>query len=87
MSRGLRKKGHRPVKMVRDSRASALDIGTGDDFKTAVATSGDGRARRLRAESPTFVLDGPAKSLNNSIKRRSHGEDKDLHPDALRNAL
>jgi len=87
MSRGLRKKGHKPVKIVRDSRASALDMGTGDDFKTAAATSEEGRTRRLRVESPTFVLEGPAKSLDNAIKRRRQGKGKDLHPDALCNAL
>jgi len=54
--------------MVRDSWASALDMGTGDDFKTAAATSEAGKARRLRAESPAFVIDGPEKSLENAIK-------------------
>jgi hypothetical protein len=63
MSSGLRKNGHKEFKIVRDSWASAVDIGTGDDFKTAEATSEAGRARRLRVESPTFVVDGPEKSL------------------------
>jgi hypothetical protein len=68
ISRGLRKNGHKRVNMVRDSWASALDIGTGDDFKTAAATSEAGRARRLRAESPTFVVDGFEKSLNCALE-------------------
>jgi hypothetical protein len=70
--RGLRNDGHRLVKMVRDSWASALDMGTGDDFKTAAATSEAGKARRLRAESPAFVIDGPEKSLENAIKIGSY---------------
>jgi hypothetical protein len=69
--KGLRNHGHRAVKIERDSWASALDIGTGDDFKTAAATSEAGRARRLRAEIPMFVVDGPEKSLDSVIKTRS----------------
>ena len=87
MFRGLRNRGHRLVKIERDSWASALDIGTGDDFKTAAATSDAGRARRLRAESPTFVVDGPEKSLDSAINTRNHRKRKDLHPDALSDAL
>lgn len=63
MSSGLMKNGHKEVKIVRDSWASAVDIGTGDDFRTAAATSEAGNARRLRAETPTFVVDGPENSL------------------------
>jgi len=88
ISRSLRKDGHRLVKIERDSWASALDIGTGDDFKTAAATSEAGRARRLRAESPTFVVDGPEKSLDNgAIRIENCWKGKDLHPDALSDAL
>ena len=74
------------VNMARDSWASAVDIGTGDDFRTAAATSEAGRARRLRAESPTFVVDGLEKSLDSEI-RRENNRKTDLHPDALGNAL
>jgi len=63
ISKGLRKDGHRLVRIERDSRASAPDIGTGDDFKTAAATSEAGRVRRLRTESPMLVVDGPEKSI------------------------
>ena len=66
---GLRKNGHREVKMVRDSWASAVDIGTGDDFKTAEATSEAGKVRRLRAESPAFGVEGPEKSLKYIINK------------------
>ncbi len=64
-----------------------MDIGTGDDFKTAAATSGAGRARRFRAESPAFVVDGPEKSLDSEIRKDENRKDRDLHPDALSNAL
>lgn len=88
ISRSLRKDGHRLVKIERDSWASALDIGTGDDFNTAAATSEAGRARRLRAESPTFVIDGPEKSLDNgAFRTETHWKSKGLHPDALSDAL
>ena len=87
ISRGLRKNGHERVNMARDSWASALDRGTGEDFKTAAATSEAGRARRLRVESPTVVVDGPEKSLNSAIRNGNHREDRNLHPDALGNAL
>lgn len=72
ISKGLRKDGHMRVNMARDSWASAVDIGTGDDFRTAAATSEAGRARRLRAESPTFVVEGPEKSLDSEIKRENN---------------
>jgi hypothetical protein len=68
-SSGLRKNGHREVKMVRDSWASAVDIGTGDDFKTAEATSEAGKARRLRVESPALGVEGPEKSLKYRINK------------------
>ena len=87
MSRGLRKNGHKRVNIARDSWASALDTGTGDDFRTAAATSEAGSARRLRAESPTFVVDGPEKSLNCTIRGDDLIKDKNLHPDALSDAL
>jgi len=55
----LRKKGHRFVRIVRDSFASAEDIGTGEDFTIAVATSEAGSARRFLVvgveEDPTGV--------------------------------
>jgi hypothetical protein len=60
------------VNMARDSWASAVDIGTGDDFRSAAATSEAGRARRLRAESLTFAVDGPEKSLLSEIKRENN---------------
>ena len=72
ISKGLRKSGHRRVNIARDSCASAVDIGTGDDFRTAAATSEAGRARRLRAESPTFVVDRPEKSLDSIFKKESN---------------
>lgn len=87
ISRGLRKNGHKRVNMASDSWASALDIGTGDDFKTAAATSEAGRARRLRAESPTFVVDGFEKSLNTAVRSENYKILRDLHPDALSSAL
>lgn len=71
-SNGFRKNGHREVKMVRDSWASAVDMGTGDDFKTAEATSETGRARRLRVESPAFDVEGPEKSLKSRINKGSN---------------
>jgi hypothetical protein len=71
-SKGLRKNGHRRVNIARDSWASAVDIGTGDDFRTAAATSEAGRARRLRVESPTFAVDGPEKSLEGEINRENN---------------
>jgi len=64
-----------------------VDIGTGDDFKTAAATSGAGRARCFRAESPAFIVDGPEKSLDSEIRRDKDRKDRDLHPDTLSDAL
>ncbi len=63
-----------------------MDIGTGDDFKTA-ATSGAGRACCFQVESPAFVVDGPEKSLDSKIRRDKNRKDRDLHPDTLSNAL
>jgi len=57
--------------MARDSWASAADIGTGEDFKTAAVTSEAGKARRLRVESPAFGAEGPEKSLKRKINDRS----------------
>ena len=66
MVSSLTKKGQSPARIERDSFASADEIGTGDDFMTAVATSDAGRARRLR---PLGVraepVAGVEKSLNN----------------------
>ena len=78
ISRGLRKNGHKRVNMARDSWASALDRGTGEDFKTAAATSEAGRARRLRVESPTVVVDGPEKSLNSAIRNENFQRKQEL---------
>jgi hypothetical protein len=50
--------------------ASAVDIGTGDDFRNAAATSEAGRARRFRAESPTFVVEGPESTEQYSLSPR-----------------
>ncbi len=63
-----------------------MDVGTGDDFKTA-ATSGAGRVHRFQVESLAFVVDGPEKSLDSEIRRDKNRKDRDLHPDALSNAL
>jgi hypothetical protein len=68
----LRKNGHKEAKMARDSWASAVDIGTGDDFKTAEATSEAGKARRLQVESPVFDVEGPEKSLEHRINKGSN---------------
>jgi hypothetical protein len=76
MSSDLRKNGHREVKIPRDSWASAVDMGTGDDFKTAEATSDPGRARRLRADRARFVVDGPEKSLTAQSTTKSIGKAK-----------
>ncbi len=43
-----RKNGQSDASKSRDSRASADEIGTGEDFNTAAATSSTGKARRLR---------------------------------------
>lgn len=58
--------------MVRDSWASAVDIGTGDDFKTAEATSEAGKVRRLRVEIPAFDVEGPEKSLEHRINKEGN---------------
>jgi len=49
--------------MARDWVASADDIGTGDDFTTAVTTSDVGRARRFRAVGVDIDPTGVEKSL------------------------
>ena len=63
-----------------------MDVGTGDDFKTA-ATSGAGRAHHFQAESLAFIVNGPEKSLDSKIRRDKNRKDRDLHPDTLSNAL
>lgn len=59
----LRKKGHSLMSMMIDSFASAIEMGTGDDFITALMTSLKGRAFRFRegVEKPPVV--GSEKSL------------------------
>lgn len=48
MSNGRTKKEQRVVRRSKESRASANEMGTGDDLTTAVATSAVGKARRFR---------------------------------------
>jgi hypothetical protein len=60
------KNGHSVTSRSIDSRASALDIGTGDDLTTAETTSGTGSARRLRAgvELDEEAEEGVEKSIH-----------------------
>jgi len=63
MSISLRKNGQRLERRWRDSWASADEIGTGEDFTMASATSDVGKARRLRAVGVMFDPAGEEKSL------------------------
>lgn len=63
ISKSLRKKGHKLVRRPRDSWASAEEMGTGEDFTTARATSDVGRARRLRVVGVVLAPTGEEKSL------------------------
>jgi hypothetical protein len=63
ISKDFKKKGHNSVRIERDCVASAEDIGTGDDFMTAFATSDAGRARRLRTLGEEPDAAGVEKSL------------------------
>jgi hypothetical protein len=63
ISISFRKKGQRLVRRLRDSWASADEIGTGEDFTTASATSDVGKARRLRAAGVMLDPTGEEKSL------------------------
>ena len=60
----LRKNGHSLISMSIDSLASAVDIGTGDDFTIAVTTSAVGNARRFLAG----VDVPPVVGLENNLK-------------------
>ena len=63
MSISFKKNGQRLVRRLRDSCASAEEIGTGDDFTIACTTSDVGRARRLRAVGVVPDPTGEEKSL------------------------
>lgn len=60
----LRKNGQSVIRSSKDSLASACDIGTGDDFMTAVATSTKGSVRRLRDEGVEVGVDPLAEEKN-----------------------
>lgn len=60
----LIKKGHSLARRANDSFASAVEMGTGDDFMIAVATSDNGNARRLRAMG---VAEEPVTGVENSL--------------------
>lgn len=65
MVSSLTKNGHSLARMLKDSLASAVEIGTGDDLMIAVATSEDGRARRLRLVG---VAEEPAAGVEKSLQ-------------------
>jgi hypothetical protein len=69
--RCLRKKGHSSVSIVKDSAASADEMGTGEDLMVARITSEVGNARRLRVEV-TIAVDptGVEKSLKQDHEQR-----------------
>jgi hypothetical protein len=64
MLSSLTKKGHSLARMPKDSFASAVEMGTGDDLMMAVATSEVGKARRLRAVG---VAEEPAVGVEKSL--------------------
>lgn len=64
----LRKKGQRSVRIARDSLASAVEIGTGEDLMMASATSVAGNARLFL---PDGVPEAPVTGLENSIQTLS----------------
>ena|SRR5882762_10370593 len=66
----FRKNGQRLVRRLRDSWASADEIGTGEDFTIASTTSDVGRARRLRAAGVALDPVGEEKSLRNHNQQK-----------------
>jgi hypothetical protein len=68
ITRERKKKGQRVVSKRKDSCASAVEIGTGEDLITAVSTSEEGNARRLRPPGVEFPATpaGLEKSLERS---------------------
>ena len=62
----LRKKGHSWINIPMDSLASAVDIGTGEDFTIAWATSDVGSARRLRVIGEPI---DPVTGVENNLKK------------------
>jgi hypothetical protein len=65
ISIGTRKKGQSLQSIVKDSFASDVEIGTGEDLTTAFVTCAAGSARRLRAIGvPEEPLDGAENSIH-----------------------
>lgn len=69
ISSGLRKNGHSVVSSFRDSEASEVDIGTGEDFTTAAMTSLAGSALRLRTAGVAVDPTGDENNLVRLIRR------------------
>lgn len=62
--------------MERDSLASAAEMGTGEDFTMAVATSEVGSARRFRVLDEEADPTGAEKSLSNDIQNHNDRQHK-----------